>query len=755
MTDPRRPRPLHDRLTGSALRCSILAVVLVAGIGCSTDGDTGAIEAADSNVGKSIDEVAAAPVAPDVDDPWSGESPSGLDLEKSQRLLGTEACAPTPSISSGETLVVRIVDGCPRMSLEEVPDDAALAALRAQPDVVAADVVEEVSTTAADPDRDRQWALDTLNADDIQVPKAIDDVSVAVIDSGIDLGHPDLRDTEIKHVTDVLQLSPRDNAKIGHGTHVAGIIGATADNGKAGRGLAPGVHMLGIQVTASENDKSVKPVPLSIAIVSAVDLGVTAVNMSIATTSGRKDEKVVAQFPTQDVEWAVRYARYRDVVLVAAAGNCGSPDKGERDENDCVERNQAQYPAAYAGVIGVGATDDHGYHGKFSTANQYVDLAAPGVGIYSAKAGSDGVQPMDGTSQAAPFVTATVALLRAIDPTLSRSAVWKLLVDTASRKGSDRSNEFGYGILNAKAAVEAAKAGASTGSATPTTPVPPVPPFEWSEATYDARPCFEGLAVTGAEAVDLTQGEGRVAVDGQETFVSLDGVIPLAPTRSVILMSCGNLGPRANGIAGLAITPENGPVTLTGVVQAGNGNGWSSGASTVDPAVEGEALHTSLLLDGKSFVWSTPHALGLDGTMSSIVVYSVDDAGSAIVQQPLSYVLHPDDSTQLIRQAAAACRDAFAAYPSFSESDQNEGIYLFNDGQITTGMFNGAPLGRHVRLADGAATGMPGSLPVRPITDEVAVLGIPIDPQIDTRNTCITGQAYRAYIASLEDDGGD
>ena len=70
-------------------------------------------------------------------------------------------------------------------------------------------------------------------------------------------------------------------------------------------------------------------------------------------------------------------------------------------------------------------------------------------------------------------------------------------------------------------------------------------------------------------------------------------------------------------------------------------------------------------------------------------------------------------------------------------------------------MFSGAPLGRYVRLADGAATGMPGSLPVGPITGEVAVLGIPIDPQIDTRNTCITGQAYRAYIASLEDDGGD
>ncbi|WP_327030280.1 type VII secretion-associated serine protease mycosin [Micromonospora sp. NBC_01740] len=261
-------------------------------------------------------------------------------------------------------------------------------------------------------------------------------VTVAVIDSGVDRRHPQLTG-RVLDGTDLLDPGSdgsRDCA--GHGTGVASIIAAAPRDGTAFRGLAPGARILPVRVSEQqvvegrESGRTVSAGDFARAVRWAVDHDADVLNLSVV---------LYADDPA--VRAAIGYAVDRDVVVVAAAGNL-------HDAGD-----PRPYPAAYEGVLGVGAIGADGTRAPFSQTGSYVDLVAPGSDVLMAAPG-EGHHRAEGTSYAAPFVAATAALLRQYRPELTAAQVAQRIVATADpAPGDGRGGGYGAGVLNPYRAV--------------------------------------------------------------------------------------------------------------------------------------------------------------------------------------------------------------------------------------------------------------------------------------------------------------
>jgi thermitase len=272
------------------------------------------------------------------------------------------------------------------------------------------------------------------------------EVVIAILDTGVDLAHEDLQDAiwinadEIANngvdddgngfVDDVngWDFADGDNMPTddyGHGTHVAGIAAARINNGKGIAGMAGNATVMPVDVfmggIGTYED-------LIRAIVYAADNGADVINMSLGASSYSLGE-----------EAAVEYAWSRGVVLVAAAGNTG--------------RNTYHYPAAHSHVIAVAATDAGDHVASFSTHGDFVDVAAPGVSVYSTY--PRGYAAMSGTSMAAPHVSGLAALILSLDPNLSPDQVKAIIETTADDLGTPGWDPyFGNGRINARRALE-------------------------------------------------------------------------------------------------------------------------------------------------------------------------------------------------------------------------------------------------------------------------------------------------------------
>lgn len=265
-------------------------------------------------------------------------------------------------------------------------------------------------------------------------------VTVAVIDSGVDADHPQLRRRgKVLPGRDFfLQGKLRGNYDcISHGTGVAGIIAADSAAGVGFEGIAPSARILPVRVTErdignSGQSETINENILAQGIVYAVDHGARVINLSMA---GTRDQKVVRK--------AIAYAVKRDVVVVAATGN-QQPTTGP---------GLPSYPAQYPGVIGVGAIDNSGARLAASQVGDYVDLVAPGQSVLApTRVGGHAYQA--GTSFAAPFVAGTAALVRSAWPKLSAAEVAQRLIATANpARGGHGSREYGAGIVDPYRAV--------------------------------------------------------------------------------------------------------------------------------------------------------------------------------------------------------------------------------------------------------------------------------------------------------------
>jgi len=283
-------------------------------------------------------------------------------------------------------------------------------------------------------------------------------VRVAVIDSGVDDDHPQLAG-RVANGFDALGDEPGGNVDcVSHGTAVASIIAAHRVDGIGFHGLAPDVEILPVRISERAGDEDpAGPGPTATsaqfaqAIRWAVDNGAQVINMSVTQYT-----------PDQGVRSAIEFARSRDVVLVAAAGNL---------HQDGVRPDPVPYPAGYDGVIGVGAIDEHGVRVDKSQVGPYVDIVAPGGAVVGATR-VFGHALWSGTSFAAPMVSATAALIRSAEPQLSAVEVTRRLLATADPAAGAAEAGYGSGVLSPYRAVTERL---SAGSPVAQSPLPDLP----------------------------------------------------------------------------------------------------------------------------------------------------------------------------------------------------------------------------------------------------------------------------------------
>ncbi|WP_142057694.1 S8 family serine peptidase [Pseudarthrobacter sp. B4EP4b] len=258
-------------------------------------------------------------------------------------------------------------------------------------------------------------------------------IKVAVLDSGVATDNPDINPKVVARANFTTSRNNEDN--YGHGTHVAGIVAAFAENGIGVAGVCRECTILAGKILSDTGMGS--SAGLANGINWAVQNGARVINMSL----------VVGASTT--LETAVNNAWNAGVVLVAAAGNGGN--------------TSMNYPAAYANVIAVGATDNNDNKASFSSYGPWVDVAAPGVSVYSTFPNhrfvlareynrSQGYDIGSGTSMSSPIVAAAVALAWSANPTASNSAV-RAKVEASTNTIEGVGTFWTHGRVNADLAV--------------------------------------------------------------------------------------------------------------------------------------------------------------------------------------------------------------------------------------------------------------------------------------------------------------
>jgi type VII secretion-associated serine protease mycosin len=284
---------------------------------------------------------------------------------------------------------------------------------------------------ARDAVRDDQWQLKALRASDAWRISTGRGVTVAVVDSGVAANHPDL----IGQVLPGLDLvSPTGNGQqdaVGHGTTVAALIAGRGDDQRGVVGLAPDAKILPVRVLDEKNQYS-DARTVAEGVRWAVDHGAKVINLSLGGSVG-----------SEALAEAIDYAFQRDVVVIACVGNVVSG-----------QVNEVWYPAREPGVLAVGAVTRGAGNPLWrnSLIGQQTVLTAPGATITGAK--GLGYWQVEGTSFAAPLVTAAAALLRSRWPEMSAANVVERLIRTARDLGAPgRDSSYGYGMVDPLAAL--------------------------------------------------------------------------------------------------------------------------------------------------------------------------------------------------------------------------------------------------------------------------------------------------------------
>jgi subtilisin family serine protease len=292
-------------------------------------------------------------------------------------------------------------------------------------------VADPAPVAAEEPDP-TQYAVAKLHIEEAHALARGDDVLVAVVDSGIDVGHPALAGV-VEKTFDALSSSEGPHV---HGTALAGII---AGHNRIS-GTAPAVHILGARAFSTTQGST-------ISIISSIDWavaqGARVINMSFA---GPQDPALGRTLAA---------AHQKNVVLVAAAGNAGP-------------KSPPLWPAADPHVIAVTATDYEDRLFPMANRGNHVAIAAPGVDVLVAIPGS-AYKMETGTSFSAGFVSGVAALILQRKPQLTPDAVKKVIMSTARDLGpKGRDDQFGAGLIDALQAVNAVEKPTEAGLQVPT-----------------------------------------------------------------------------------------------------------------------------------------------------------------------------------------------------------------------------------------------------------------------------------------------
>jgi hypothetical protein len=280
----------------------------------------------------------------------------------------------------------------------------------------------------------QQWGLRKIHAFEAWDITTGGPITIALLDTGVSSSHPDLQGKLLRGY-DFFNNDDDPSDDEGHGTYTAGVAAATSDNGAGIAGVCWGCKILPVKVLGSRGQGNAATTAAGIRW--AVDQGARIISMSLG---GDQDAQVVRD--------AVNYAHEHNALIIAASGN------GQR------EGNVPNYPAAYPSVLAVSATTDTDTVTRFSTIGNFVDISAPGVGLWStfwSRAAGDTYEAANGTSAACPHVAGAAALALTLRPDLSADQLADILMAAADDLGAPGKDiEYGYGRLNVQRVVQLA-----------------------------------------------------------------------------------------------------------------------------------------------------------------------------------------------------------------------------------------------------------------------------------------------------------
>ncbi|MGD8819095.1 MAG: S8 family serine peptidase [Anaerolineae bacterium] len=544
-----------------------------------------------------------------------------------------------------EEALVRGMGGSVKYTYHLVPaiaatlPEPAVSALAANPRVTR--VEPDRQMRALDIELDNAWGVTRIGAGTVhEGGNKGAGVKLAIIDSGINYDHPDLNDNYAGGY-DFVQLDEYPMDVYGHGTHVAGTACAE-DNGNGDSdgpygvvGVAPACALYALRVLddAGFGDAS----DLIAAMQWAVDNGVQVANLSLGWDLN----------PGDTVKAAFDNAEDAGLVIVAAA--CNNGNRPGRGDNVC-------YPALYDSVIAVAATDDNDRRASFSSTGAQVELAAPGVSVFSTWNDDTGYldpQPVcrqeegiqacykygSGTSMAAPHVAGTAALILDANPDWSNVQVRAQLQATADDVGDTGWDpQYGWGLVDA---AEAAPAPANN---------PPVveitSPDDGSIFVSGSTIDFQGTA-SDAEEGDLTAGLVWVS--------NLDGEIGTGDSVS------SSLG--------------DGSHTITASV---TDSGGQTGRHSISIMVGSTSEPTTVSVGG--FTYATTG--GRDGKKHlSVTVALIDDLGNPVAGALVSSLLEHDSGGSWTFTGTTGSEGAVA----FSLANAPSGCYTTTVTSVTAG----------------------------------------------------------------------
>jgi len=560
-----------------------------------------------------------------------------------------------------ESAVVPLRIHVVRVPAAELP--AALDAYRADPQVESAEAVasRRAEWLPNDPQIGTQWALERIGWPALystQTPTG--SATLALLDTGVDGTHPDLAGRLIPGASFPGGVPDGTDGLIdpsGHGTRLAGLIAAVADNGEGIAGVAyAGVKVMPVTVLDADG---VGPDSAIVAgIVWAADHGADVILMGFSSPE-----------PSAHLQDAIDYAWGKGAVLVAATGNDGLATP--------------TWPAASRGVIGVSATDADDALADFSNRGAEVFLAAPGVAL-ATTVGPDGYTAVSGTSPAAALTAGAAALLKAFDPTLTNGVLLGRLARGAAPVGDpadpDDAAKYGYGRLSLSGALADAQ-GANA--------LDPVEPLGAVAAA---------AAAGGAGGTDTGPGSGGAAGGADGTDGTPDGLYTSAATPTLTTPTTSNLGANqvtlglessATGTGYFTLLAGTGTVCGTGT-QVKNGQSSTgaaafrrgslkltantAGAYTVRNLLQSSAYTVCFTADDGSNLQGTPATVNLTTNAAAVLSTTWGNVGSA------GFSAGQADYTSL---ALAPDGTPYVAYQEYGNS-QKATVMRFSGGAWVT-----------------------------------------------------------------------
>ncbi len=289
-------------------------------------------------------------------------------------------------------------------------------------------------TTANDTYYSSEWHLQTIGAPMAWDTAKGNGVTVAVLDTGVDGTHPDLQGKLVPG-WNVVDNNSTTTDVYGHGTMVAGVIGAVSNNGSGVTSVAWNTMIMPVRVTDDATSGSAYLSSIAAGIIYAADHGAQIANASYAPL-----------YSSPTIQSAASYLKSKGGLLVVAGGNSGTLDASPNSPT----------------MIPVSATDSSDTLAGWSSYGPYVDVSAPGAGIWTTTKGG-GYAAVSGTSFSSPMTAAVLALEKSANPALTNTQLQSILESTTVDLGTPGYDEYyGYGRINAAAAVAAATATLAT-----------------------------------------------------------------------------------------------------------------------------------------------------------------------------------------------------------------------------------------------------------------------------------------------------